>query len=122
MIGTGLASSVIDHIQDGINEYGLQEVLDSEKGLTDAQKMKLTSIVSGAKSQAIDEDYIKKVIGNDKLKKAAEAVGYDSNSQSEVDYYVNQLYQTVETYRELGISDSDILKKLEDKINELTAE
>jgi uncharacterized protein YidB (DUF937 family) len=122
LIGTGLASSVIDHIQDGINEYGLQEVLDSEKGLTDAQKMKLTSIVSGAKSQAIDEDYIKKVIGNDKLKKAAEAVGYDSNSQSEVDYYVNQLYQTVETYRELGISDSDILKKLEDKINELTAE
>jgi len=122
LIGTGLASSVIDHIQEGINEYGLQEVLNSETGLTSAQKMKLTSIVSGAKSQAIDEYYIKKVIGIEKLEKAAEAVGFDKGTPAEVDYYVNQLYQTVETYRELGLSDSDILKKLEDKINELTAE
>jgi uncharacterized protein YidB (DUF937 family) len=122
LIGTGLSNSTIEYLQEGINEYGLQEVLNSEAGLTSSQKMKLTSIVSGAKSQAIDESYIKKVIGNERLKAAAEAVGYDSGSQSEVDYYVNQLFQTVLTYRDLGLSDSDILKKLETKIDELTAE
>lgn len=130
LIGAGLNNESINHIQEGINEYGLAEVLKKETGLTDDQKLKLTKLVSGvANSKFITAETIKNTISDDTLRMAANEAGYDqggglftrdySVGEEGLSAYIeNELLPTVEIYREMGYTDKEILTKIEAKFKE----
>lgn len=56
LISSGLTSDQIQHLQDGINQYGLNEVLTQESGLTPAQADVLRSEYAGTKSSGSTDD------------------------------------------------------------------
>lgn len=123
LLGTGLSKDEVDHIQEGINNYGLSTVLQQETGLNQDQKDILGEVVTGKAKQFIDADYITKTFDADKLRAAAKNAGdvtggfWGMGKEGDTAAYAKSLMDTVNLYRDQGMSDKDIFTKLETKIN-----
>jgi hypothetical protein len=130
LIATGLSNAEIEHLEEGINEYGAAEVLSKETGLTEAQKTVLTSIIAGKKdAEFITKDTITTLFADDVLRKAANEAGYNAGGEfmsrdygvpdDQRDEYITDLMGSVDLYRKMGLSDKDILAKIETKVKDL---
>jgi len=132
LIGTGLSNDVVTHIQEGLRDgYGLNEIMASETGLTDAQRIKITNIVSGISTgnQFLNTKSIKQTFSDDVLRKAANEAGYTEGGKffsrdygvgdEALDTYIEEkLMSSVQLYRDMGLTDKEILAKMEDKFSE----
>ncbi len=122
LIGTGLSTDQVEHLQQGINDYGVNEVLQKETGLTPDQKSVITELVTGKAKQFLDANWIKNNFDADKLRAAAKNAGdvtggfWGMGQQGDVSTFSDALMETVNAYRDAGLSDKDILTKLEAKI------
>jgi len=124
LMGSGLTSEQIDGLQTNISEHGLTTVLANEP-LTQDQKDVLTQVVTGKAAQFITSDWITKNFDADKLKAAASAAGDTSGgflgfgksvSDADLTTYTDSLMETVNTYRDAGLTDEEIFEKLNTKI------
>ncbi len=120
LIGSGLSSSMIEHLQNGINEYGVEEVLKRETGLTDVQRQALsTSIVGESANKFLNSDYFKKLLTPEQLSTAASAAGFTKGgilgigAGGDTDAYLKSIDTTIESYRSAGYTDKEILKMMQ---------
>lgn len=110
----------IQAMQSDIAKYGVNSVVD---GLPAEQQSLIRRVLatsgqvaSTAAEQFITADYLKNLYGPDALKKAADDAGYGgwfTSTDDETTNYLNDLMQTVQSYRDAGYNDQDILKMMQ---------
>lgn len=120
LLGANFVSTDIESIQGDINSHGIDAVLD-DPNLTTQQKNVLQDIFGASESnQFLTKDYLKKLFGEDALKKAAKEAGVVTggsdfipfNERGDVETYLTELEETIQLYREAGYNDQEILEFL----------
>ncbi len=132
LIGTGLSNDAVDYIEKGINEFGAEEVLASQTDLSEDQKDVLRNLITGKERTFINNEFITGAYDDTILRQAANAAGYSSGGgffaddqgvgDDALNEFLADLMGTVDTYREMGLTDKEIQKKLDEKIQELADE
>lgn len=128
LLGGGWSRKEIDVLAQGIEEYGLQEVIKQEraagatptqiKALEDAYGVEATA--SQDSSLSLNKDYFKSLYSMDTLEELAAASGFTKGGflgigvgrgpGEGVDQYLDSLVSMVEQYRQAGFSDKEILE------------
>lgn len=126
LLGGGWSEGEIGTLQDGVKEYGLQEVIAKEKanGATSSQIASLEKAYKSGGDETnnfLSEDYFKQLFGEDGLKSAAKEAGTVTggddwipfNEAGDTSSYLTKLMSTVELYRQAGYTDQEILKLMQ---------
>jgi len=126
LLATGLNSEQIDNIIAGIDEYGIDVVMEAED-LTPEQEQGFRNVLSGVteaqeakQTKFIDEKYIRSYFDEDELKSAAKESGFTKGGgflgigvgEEGISDYIKWLLNRVENQRKANINDEKIWKDL----------
>ena len=116
LLGAGFTSDEIPQIVSDMNQYGIDAVLE---GVTDSNQKKALQKVYGVATdteQFLSKDYFKGLFTEDQMKAAAKDAGFRgfwTGWESEKEKYLEYLMKTVESYRQAGFTDKEILNKMQ---------
>lgn len=122
LLNAGLNREYISYIEKGVNDYGLDAVLEAEKDLTEAQKSAIRRVYGGDATQFLNADYIKDLLGDDAFRSAARDAGFKLKGTGkflgigkDTDYegYKEYLDGVIAQYRDAGYTDQQILKLMQ---------
>lgn len=124
LLGAGTSGTVIDHIQAGLQQgASIDSILASETGLPENQKTAFRQVLSGKNAgddvKFLNQAYFKNLLSDAQLQKAASAAGYTKGgvlgigAGVDVDGYLTSLDKTIESYRQAGYKDKEILKMMQ---------
>jgi hypothetical protein len=125
MLGVGFTQQDIQNFETNIqNGVPIPQIIDSIPGLSDNEKKTLY----GAFGQEIpaqnflSQDYFKNIFTKDQLKASAKKAGFTAGGflgigvgDQGINDYLDYLMKVVEQYRKAGLSDSEILDKMNKK-------
>lgn len=118
LLQAGLSQVDIANIQRDINQHGSAKVLE---GLPQAQKTVLESVLNNTKledtKKFLTKDYFKNLFTSTQLEKAAAEAGFGDMGEGlfnlkdvDTEAYLDSITKTIESYRQAGYSDQEILK------------
>jgi len=111
LLGAGFTNADIDSIESDVNEYGLDSVLE---GISNETQKKAIQDVYGKETSKLTRESLSKLYGipdNDAKTGFWSGLGFGKTNREKLD----ALMKIVEQYQAVGMSDADIIKKMEGK-------
>lgn len=110
LLGAGLSQDRIKYLLQGINDYGLDEVITKE-GLNKKQADTVRNIFGGSTTSKLTRQSVAQLFNISESKKYKDAKSFKYvNGRDKLD----GIMKTIDSYKAVGYSDEDIIKLLQD--------
>jgi len=113
LLNSGLNDAQITNMEVGISQYGMQEVLNDPE-LTASQRKLVTSAYGADTTGSLTRESVAALYNykDGSTNKTGGFLGLGGKSDTD---RLNDVMGTIQIYRNVGIKDEDILKKLQEK-------